>query len=86
MVSETSTCLLMRCGVELSADEILGEPDDQVVIHGHLHSHAQWALTPACAPAVGEIAAPSVQPLSRVILVEQADGNATVAMPRSWVN
>ena len=23
----------MRCGVELSADEILGEPDDQVVVH-----------------------------------------------------
>jgi len=27
-------------------------------------------------PAVGDIAAPSVQPLSRAILVEQADGNA----------
>ena len=27
-------------------------------------------------PAVWDIAAPSVQPLSRAILVEQADGNA----------
>ena len=26
-------------------------------------------MTPACAPAVGDIAAPSVQPLSRAVLV-----------------
>jgi len=66
----------MRCGIESSANEILGEPDDQVVIDGHLHPFAERLLTPACAPAVGDIAAPSVQPLSRAILVEQADGNA----------
>jgi hypothetical protein len=36
---------------------------------------AERLLTPACAPAVGDIAAPSVQPLSRAVLVEQADGN-----------
>jgi len=34
----------MRCGIELSADEILGEPDDQVVIHGHLHAFAERPL------------------------------------------
>jgi hypothetical protein len=45
---------------ELSADEILGEPDDQVVIDGHPHPFAERLLTPACAPAVGDIAAPSV--------------------------
>jgi len=61
----------MRCGIELSADEILGEPDDQVVVHGHLHAFADWPLAAACAPAVGDIAASSVQPLSRAILVEQ---------------
>src|SRR5580693_6036098 len=66
----------MRCGIELSDDEILGEPDDQVVIHGHLHAFAERPLAPACAPAVGGIAAPSVQPLSRAVLVEQADGDA----------
>jgi len=66
----------MRCGIELSADEILGEPDDQVVIHGHLHAFAEGPLAAACASAVGDIAASSVQPLSRAVLVEQADGDA----------
>jgi hypothetical protein len=65
----------MRCGIELSADQILGEPDDQVVIHGHLHPLAQRPLTLACAPGVGDIAALPVKPLSRAIFVEQADGN-----------
>jgi hypothetical protein len=51
-------------------------PDDQVVIHGHLHAFAERLLAPACAPAVGDISAPSVQPLSRAVLVEQADGYA----------
>src|ERR1700747_3204410 len=58
----TSGHAAMRCGIELSADEILGEPDDQVVIHGHLHAFGQRPLSPACAPAVGDIATPSVQP------------------------
>jgi hypothetical protein len=66
----------MRRGIELSDDEILGEPDDQVVIYGHLHAFAERPLAPACAPAVGDIAAPSVQRLSRAVLVEQADGDA----------
>src|SRR6516164_7801379 len=61
----------MRCGIELSADEILGEPDDQVVIDRHLHPLAKRPLTLACAPAVGDIAAASVQPLRRAIFVEQ---------------
>jgi len=66
----------MRCGIELSADEILGEPDDQVVIDRHLHPLAKRPLTLACAAAVGDIAAASVQPQRRAIFVEQADGNA----------
>jgi hypothetical protein len=36
----------MRCGIELSADEILGEPDDQVVIHGHLCAFTVRPLVP----------------------------------------
>ena len=72
----TCSFAAIRCGIELSADEILGKPDDQVVIHGHRHAFAEGPLAPACAPAVGDIAAPSAQPLSRTILVEQADGNA----------
>jgi len=39
----------MRCGIELSADEILGEPDDQVVIHGHLHALAELTRSRAAA-------------------------------------
>ena len=66
----------MRCGIELSTDEILGEPDDQVVIHGHLHAFAERPLAPAGAPSVGDISAPSVDQLSRAVLVEQADGDA----------
>ena len=73
--SAVSAHAAMRCGIELSADEILGEPDDQVVIHGHLHTFAEGLLAPACAPAVGDIAAPCVQPLRRAI-VEQADSDA----------
>jgi hypothetical protein len=46
------------------------------VVHGDLHSFAEWPLGPACAPAVRDIAAPRVQPLSRAVLVEQADRNA----------
>jgi len=42
----------MRCGIGLSADEILGEPDDQVIIHGHVHAFAERPL----AAAVGDIA------------------------------
>ena len=61
---------------KMSADEILREPDDEVVIHDHLHAFAEGPPAPACAPAVGDVAAPSVQPLSWAILVEQADGNA----------
>src|SRR6266567_1046201 len=76
-IAQTRTHMTaMRCGIELSADEILGEPDDQVVINGHLHPFAERLLAPARAPAVGDIATPSIQPLSRAILVEQADGNA----------
>jgi hypothetical protein len=62
--------------VARSADEILREPDDQIVIHGHRHPLAQRPLALACAPAVRNIAAPSIQPLSWAILVEQADRNA----------
>jgi len=62
----------MRCGIELSADEILGEPDDQVVIDGQLHPFAERLLTSARATAVRDIAAPSVQPLGWAVLVEQA--------------
>ena len=53
-----------------SADQILGEPHDQVVIHGHQHPLAERSLAPACAPPVRYIAALSVQPLSWAILVE----------------
>jgi hypothetical protein len=66
----------MSCGIELSADEILREPDDQVVVYAHLHVFPEWPLALACASAVGDISALSVHPLSRAVLVEQADGNA----------
>ena len=68
----THSLAAMRCGIELSADEILGEPDDQVVIDTHLHPLAKRPLTLACAPAVRDIAAASVQPLRRAIFAGQA--------------
>jgi hypothetical protein len=67
---------LERCRVELSAGEILGEPDDQVVVHAHLHAFADRPLALTCAPAVGDLTALSVHPLGRAVLVEQADSNA----------
>jgi len=36
-----SNVAAMRFGSEVSADEILGEPDDQVVIRSHLHALAE---------------------------------------------
>ena len=62
--------------MEVSAGEILGQPDDHVVIHGHVHPLAQRPLPLACAPAVRNIATLSVQPLNWAIFIEQADGNA----------
>jgi hypothetical protein len=35
--AKTHPILPLRRGIELSADQILGEPHDQVVIHDHLH-------------------------------------------------
>ena len=35
--------------IELSADEILDEPDDQVVVHADLHAFAERTLASACA-------------------------------------
>jgi len=44
-------------------------------IHGHLQPFAEGPLDPH-APGRREYSAPSVQPLRRAILVEQADSNA----------
>jgi hypothetical protein len=51
---------------ESSADEILGEPDDQVIIDGDPHPFAERLLTPACAPAVGDIVAPRNGPATAI--------------------
>lgn len=60
----------MRCAIRLlSADEIFGEQDDQVAIHGHLHTFAEQPPAAACAPTVGDISASSVQPLDRAASV-----------------
>ena len=59
-----------------SAGEVLCEPHDQVVVHGSLHPFAERLLAPARSSAVRNVAALSVQPLSRAVLVEQADGDA----------
>ena len=68
----------------MSPEKVFGEPDDQVVIDGDLQPFAQGSLGPACAPAVRDVAAASIQPLSRALLVEQAHcdtqgGDAPVA-------
>src|ERR1700733_3101830 len=60
----------------ISAGELLGEPDDHVVVQAYLRPFAERALTLAGTPAVGDVAASCVHPLRRAVLVEQADGNA----------
>jgi len=44
----------MRWGIEWSADEILGEPDDQVVVHARPHAFAERALALPCACRRGD--------------------------------
>ena len=53
----------------LAKDEPLG----QVIVHGDLHALAQRPLALAGAPAVGEVAAPGIQPLRRAVGIKQPD-------------
>ena len=64
----------IRGGTGLSAGELLGEPDDQVVVQAYLDAFAERMLALACTPAVGDTGASSVHPLRWAVLVEQADG------------
>jgi hypothetical protein len=78
----TYSSAAMRCGIELSADEILGEPDDQVVIHGHLCAFAVRPLV----PVVGGVAMSrsrascSAASISGAVETEQAGSSRASAM------
>jgi hypothetical protein len=72
--------LPLRCRAEVSAGEIFGEADDQVIVHGHQHSVAQQPLALACAPAVRYIAAPpgAADSFGEIALVRRIPRRATV--------
>jgi hypothetical protein len=69
------------CRAEVSAGEIFGEPDDQVVVHGHRHPLAQRPLALACAPAVRYIAAPpgAAGSFGEIVLLRRMPRTAAVA-------
>ena len=72
--------LPLWCRAEVSAGEIFGEPDDQVVVHGHQHPLAQRPLALACAPAVRYIAAPpgAADSFGEIALLRRISRTATV--------
>ena len=41
------TLMPLRCSIDVSVGEIVGEPHDQVVVHGHVHPLAERPLAPA---------------------------------------